>query len=169
MRRLAQSTSAQANVGQLTDTDLVALQQLMGRRGIFGRDMANTILILSPEVAYGLDQLLDYQSMEKVGEMAALLRGQVGYWRGVPIIVTEAVPEKLDAAGLFDAGTSSNNTKNLFLVVNRQIPKVGWRRDPSIIQERVPGTDTRFIYASARVAFNQMESGGVAAAFNVSV
>ena len=154
--------------GFLADNSLVDVLKSMGRRGIFGRDLENLVIITSPEGSYELDkQLEEYKTLDKVGNLAVLIKGQLGSWRSVPVITTEAMPmTKADGAV---STTSTENVKALMVVPHRKLVKVGWRRKPGVIAERVPGTDTRFVYASARLGMGQMESNAVGMLRNISV
>ena len=154
--------------GYVADDNLVDVLKSMGRRGIFGRDLENLVLITSPEGSYELDkQLDDYMTLEKVGDLAVLIKGQLGFWRSIPVITTEAVP-MAKADGTVST-TAAQNVKALMLVAHRKLVKVGWRRKPGVIAERVPGTDTRFVYASARLSMGQMEMNAVGMLRNISV
>lgn len=162
IRNTADSNKLAAVDHPLAANDLLPLLQILGRRGIFGRDLANVVLVTSPEGAYRLDGLDDYLTMDKVGDKATLLRGQVGAWMGVPVIVTEAVPADVDNVARVNT-VASNNNRDLMLLIHRPTCRVGWRRRPMMEVERVAGTDSRFIYASLRASWNQLEGKAVAA------
>ena len=156
----------QVAVASLADDSILTIMKLMGNRGIVGRDIRNLAVVVGPETAFALDALSAYESLEKVGNLATLLNGQLGFWRSVPVIVVEAM-ELMDSNGRINDDTS-NNTKGAFMVVHRSV-KVGLRRRPDIEQARVPGVDGHFISASVRLDVQAMEDGLVGIGRNVTV
>lgn len=166
LRKLCPAEDQKA-IGTLADDGILDIQALMGPRGILGRDMPNLVCVIPPETAYKLESLDSFASMDQIGDAALLLRGQLGAWRGVPIIVSEQMM-LAGSDGLIDH-TVANNTKGTFLVLHRQIPKVGFRRSPEIEQSRVAGVDGNFISASLRISHNVLESGSVGYGYNITV
>ena len=157
----------QTAIANLADDSILTILATMGSRGVIGRDIRNLVCICPPEVAYKLDALSAYESLEKVGEHATLLRGQLGFWRSVPLIVTEDFPET-DANGRVD-DTPASNSVGSFIVAHRGALKVGMKRLPMLEQGRVPGVDGNFISASMRADVNLLEAGAAALAYNVTV
>ena len=157
----------QTAVATIDDESILTIMALMGSRGIIGRDIRNLVCIAPPEVGYKLDALDAYESLEKVGSQATLLTGQLGFWRSVPVIVTEEYP-RTDANGRVD-DTPAQNSKGAFVVANRNAIMIGMRRMPQIEQAKIPGVDGRFITASLRADVNLMEEGAAAMAYNSTV
>ena len=157
----------QTAVATIDDESILSVMATMGPRGIIGRDIRNLVCVAPPEVGYKLDALDAYESLEKVGSQATLLTGQLGFWRSVPVIVTEEFPQT-DANGRVD-DTASQNSKGAFVVANRNAIMVGMRRMPQIEQAKIPGVDGRFITASLRADVNLMEEGAAAMGYNSTV
>lgn len=154
-------------IATLADTSIITLQKLMGSRGIIGRDLQNLVCIVPPETAYLIDAFSEYETLDAVGDRATLLNGQVGFWRGVPVVVTEEM-ELTDTTGMID-DTSGDNTKGSALLVNKSGIMVGMKRQPTIEQAAVPGVDGNFIRGSFRLDVQQMEQGYVAYGYNTTV
>lgn len=144
---------------------ILAVLATMGPRGIIGRDLMNLVCLVSPELAYKLDAFDDYATMDNVGEQATLLTGQVGQWRGVPVVVSEDV-QKTAVDGNIDNVVAENSTLSYFLV-NRSGIKVGLRSRPMVDQQKVPGVDGHFIEVSQRLDVNQLEAGYVGYAYKI--
>ena len=157
----------QTAVAALADDSILTILATMGARGVIGRDISNLVCICPPEVAYKLDALSAYESLEKVGDQATLLRGQLGFWRSVPLIVTEDFPQT-DANGRVD-DTASSNSLGSFIVAHRGALKIGMKRLPMLEQGRVQGVDGNFISASLRGDVNLLEAGAAALAYNIAV
>lgn len=157
----------QAAVATIADDSILSIMALMGNRGVIGRDIRNLVCIAPPEVGYKLDALNAYESLEKVGAQATLLTGQLGFWRSVPIIITEEFPET-DANGRVD-DTAADNSKGAWIVANRNAVMIGMRRMPMLEQSKPPGVDGRFITASLRADIQLMEPGAAAMGFNSTV
>jgi hypothetical protein len=157
----------QIAVAAIADDSILSVMQLMGNRGVIGRDISNLVCIAPPEVGYKLDALDAYEGIDKVGPQATLLTGQLGFWRSVPIVVTEEFPQT-DANGRVD-DTAAQNTKGAWIVANRNTILIGMRRMPTLEQGREPGVDGRFITASLRADIALMEEGAAAMGFNSTV
>ena len=157
----------QLAVADIGDESILSVMALMGNRGVIGRDIRNLVCIAPPEVGYKLDALDAYEGIDKVGPQATLLTGQLGFWRSVPIIVTEEFPET-DANGRVD-DDATQNTKGAWIVANRTAVLIGMRRMPMLEQGREPGVDGRFITASLRADIELMEPGAAAMGFNSNV
>lgn len=157
----------QLAVATIADDSILSIMALMGDRGVIGRDIENLVCIAPPEVGYKLDALDAYEGLDKVGPQATLLRGQLGFWRSVPLVITEEYPQT-DANGRVD-DTANQNSKGAWIVANRRVIMIGMRRMPMIEQGRIPGVDGRFITASLRADVKFMEAGAAAMAFNSTV
>jgi hypothetical protein len=96
--------------------------------------------------------------VDKFGQNATILTGEVGSLFNHPIIVSMAMP--LTEADGKVSTTGSNNTKGQVVAFNRRAFKVGWRRRVKVETERIPATDqTRLVY-SLRMGFGRFSSTG---------
>lgn len=69
----------------------------------------NIVCITSPMGAAIIRKFSDLQTVDKYGQFATLLTGEIGQLAGVKIIVSGQVPKNLNASGLYD-GTTTDNT-----------------------------------------------------------
>ena len=157
----------QVDLGTLESTDILTLAKTMGPRGIIGRDLRNLTAIMGPEAQYKLEELDDYEGMDKVGDLATLVNGQLGSWRGIPIVVSEDM--LLGTSGGNHSQTAASNTLGIMALVHRPTILIGMRRMPQIEQVRVPGADGSYITASMRLDVQPMEAGGVSIGYNITV
>lgn len=155
------------DLGTLEANDILNLAKTMGPRGIIGRDIRNLAMIMGPEAQYKLEELDEYEGMDKVGNLSTLVNGQLGSWRGVPIVVSEDM--LLGTAGGNHSATSASNTLGIAALVHRPTILIGMRRMPQIEQVRIPGADASYITASMRLDVQAMETGGVAIGYNITV
>jgi hypothetical protein len=75
-----------------------------------------------------------FSTLDKVGPNAIILTGQMGQYRGIPVIVSESAP-LTEADGKVSV-TSSNNTKGQVTAVNRNMWYAGFRRELLIEMDR---------------------------------
>ena len=155
------------DLGTLDSTDILNLAKTMGPRGIIGRDLPNLTCIMGPEAQYKLEELDDYEGMDKVGDLATLVNGQLGSWRGIPIVVSEDM--LLGTSGGNHSSTSASNTLGMAALVHRPSILIGMRRMPQIEQVRIPGADASYITASMRLDMQAMEVGAVSVGYNITV
>lgn len=166
LRRIAQSNSDNTAIATLGTTSIVTLMQAMGTRGIIGTDLANLALVVDPGTWYKLIVLDDFTTVDLVGERATILTGQVGYWFGVPVIVSDEL-EYTDANGLYPA--AHNGTKGQSVLVHRRLNMVGYRRDLQMESGFIPHTGLYALSATVRMDLQSMEAGSVAWGYNTTV
>ncbi|GEM_PF-1379391 len=157
----------QTAIATIADDSILSVMKTMGPRGVIGRDIRNLVCIAPPEVGFELDALDAYEGLDKVGPQATLLTGQLGFWRSVPLVITEEFPQT-DANGRVD-DTAASNTKGAWIVANRNAILIGMRRMPMLEQGRDAGVDGRFITASLRADIQLMEPGAAAMGYNSTV
>jgi len=162
------AAAQKVDMSSFTDESIIDALSKMGNRGQLGRDIMNLIVVVSPEVAYLIDKFDNYATMDHVGDYATLLTGQIGMWRGIPIIVSESVKNATDD-GTVDGKTASNNTKGTLFVMHRNAVRVGFRRMLEIESGRVQGGDGRWVYGSVRMDVNQMQPGAVAVGHKIGI
>jgi hypothetical protein len=107
-------------------------------------DPADLAVITSPEVADAIALLDEVITVDKFGQQATILTGQVARIGGAPLVSSIAMPLAL-ATGFVHASTG--NVYGSVVTVNRRGCKVGWRRRITMETERIIGTDqTRMVY-----------------------
>jgi len=166
LRRIAQAASDNVGVGTIATGSITALQAAMGNRGIIGTDIQNLVCVVDPGFYYKLLGLSDFQTMEKVGERATLLTGQVGGWYGIPVVVSDEL-EYTAATGLVPE--AHNGTKGQCVLFHRGLNMVGYRRNLQYEQGTVPHTGLYAMSATVRLDLQAMEAGSVAWGYNATV
>lgn len=117
-----------------------------------------------------LDALL---TVDKIGNDATLLTGQLGSLYGAPVIVSEAVP-LTEADGKVSA-TAANNTLGQVILVHRDSWRVGFMRELLIEVDRDVQKRQYILVASFRLAFQCYGSGSrssqthTAGGYNIAV
>lgn len=110
------------------------LTTLRGKMGLYAM-YPSQLAWLTSVSAYlkrflSLDEVL---TLDKLGPNATVLSGQVLTFQGAPVVVSEFMQENLNASGIYDASTTD---KTAILLVNREVFKLGIRRDVEILVER---------------------------------
>lgn len=118
------------------------------------------VYVTNPETAGTIDGLEQVLTMDKYGQNATVLAGEVSRIGRHPLISTMAVP--LTEADGKSSTTGGNNTKGQVVTFNRRAFVVGWRRRVKVETERLPGSDqTRIVY-SLRLGMGRYTPTGAA-------
>ena len=111
--------------GPLTDAVVVAALARMGKYAV---DPTKLAMICDVQTYLkGFLSLDGVTTLDKFGSQAVLLTGQIGAYRGIPIILSASAPAT-EADGKVSA-TPANNIKGQLTIVNRDMWYVGWMRD----------------------------------------
>lgn len=117
--------------------------------------------IAEPETADTIADLTEVQTVDKYGDMATVLTGEVAKIGRNPLISSIAM-SKTEADGKVST-TAGNNTLGQAAAFNRRGFKVGWRRRVKAEVERLPAVDqTRLVY-SLRLGLGRFSPTGAAA------
>lgn len=131
-----------------TVADMVALRRDLGAWGL---NPAEVTFVVSTDIYYDLLEDWSFQTVEKVGDRATLLTGQIGSIANSPVLVSAQFPTK--AAGLANGSTNIGavavNTAN-FIVGNQR----GLRIDTDDLVE----TQQKVLVASLRTGMTQLTS-----------
>jgi len=99
---------------------LNSVRRIIGKYGLNPTDL---VLLTPVNVAYQLLEMPEVQTIDKYGQMATLIKGEIARIYGMPIIPSEYIPTDLDANG--DHADDGDKTavllvnKNYFLVADR--------------------------------------------------
>lgn len=131
-RAVAAGAAAQHDAGgdRVVSQDIVSSREKMGKYGVNPRDLA---LIAGPR---GYNQLIDLDevtTLEKYGQAATILSGELARVYGIPVIVSEYMREDLDATGV---NVLLADNKIGMILVNRRRFMLGLRRALQIRVER---------------------------------
>ena len=107
-------SGTKASLATFNTTNLKGILTTMGKYGLNPNDMA---LIVGAKGYHSMTGLSEVMTVDKYGEKATILNGELGKFFGIPIIVSEAIRENLNASGVYDGTTT---TKTILLFVNRR-------------------------------------------------
>ena len=127
------------------------LRALRKDLGVWGLDPSEVVFIVNTEAYYDLMDDVLFQTMDKVGDKATILSGQVGMVGGSPVIVSGELPVKAAGANtggvLTNVGAIAFNPGN-FLVGNQR----GVRFDTQDLVE----TQRKVLVGSLRTGMTQV-------------
>lgn len=115
-------------------------------------------------------EIADFATMEKIGERATLLTGQLGQVYGIPYVATDGMG-KACADGMVDVDTTTGNTKGRLLLVHRDMWKVGVRKPIRVATERSEAKGLTSLVATMRVALISFNAAGTytSLGYNISI
>lgn len=134
-------TSVTLAVASAASVDnLVALRRKLG---VWGLDPSDLIYVVSTEVYYDLLEDTKFQTVDKIGDKATLLTGQIGMVGGVPVVVS----------GEFEVKAA---TKYGAICLNKSNFLVGEQRGMRLESEYSVEKQNRILVATRRLAFQQI-------------
>lgn len=129
---------------------------------------SDKVLIVSPEVMFehlmGLEQVI---TLEKYGQQASILNGELASIFGTPIVVSRYLSSDLNANGKY---TGSGSTTGMVLV-SRDSYQIFSRRGVNLVQEQDITTGAYNMVATERLTFDTLDASttkNVAYGFNLS-
>jgi hypothetical protein len=140
------TSTAGTGTAPYTSGDIQKTRKLMGKYGLDPRKCA---LIQSISAYYEACEFTEVKVLESYGPSATIFNGQLANVWGIPIVVSEKVPETLDANGLNDG--SSTNTVDL--LVNRLAYALATQRGITLETDYTPRTQQLELIGSMRVDF----------------
>lgn len=142
------SQSIDAGGDALTDADVLNALDAMGKYAV---NPAQVRMV--PDISTYLKALLgstNVTTVDKFGPEATILTGQLGAYRGIPIILSESM-RKAEADGKLST-TAGNNTLGRIAFYNRLLWYVGFRRELLIELDRNIQTRQYIMVTSLREA-----------------
>jgi len=112
-RKLASAKSATVDISNSTPTaDLHnKIRQTMGSP--YAINPANLAWVMSGITYLLLMKDNDLQTLDKYGQFATLLTGELGRMFNIPVIVSEKQRENLNASGVYDGSTTNRTVSQL--------------------------------------------------------
>ncbi len=144
---LNEVTGQKVDLGALGVDDFATL---IGLAGKYADNSQRCAFILDRWANLKAIQLDDFRTVDKLGDRATLLRGQVGAIYNVPVIMSPQLA-KSNATGQVDQ-TSGNNTKGRIALVNRDMWKLGFRRQVTVAAQRDESKGLTSIVCTMRMA-----------------
>lgn len=119
---------------------------------LYGEDPASLTWLTSVHLSLKImNSLKDYiTTLDKIGDKATILRGQIASLDGIPLLTSEFVRTNLNASGVYDGSVT---TKSQVIVIHRDAGIIGRRRQLKIEQDRVIGADQTILVSTQRFDF----------------
>lgn len=152
------------NLVALTTFNSANLRSIRTKMGKYGVNPRNLVWITGPK---GYAQLLansDVSTVDKYGQFATLLVGELAKFDGIPIVVSEHVKENLSTTGYYD-GTTTNNT--VLILANYSSFLVGDKRKFTLKTFEDIQTDQTILVVTMRRAFAEIYSSSTEGIANV--
>jgi len=120
---------------------------------VYGLNPAEVAFIMSIKEYYDLMAVAAVTTLNTFGSQATLVQGQIDRVDGCRVVVSQQVPENLNAAGIYDGVTE---TMTVDLAVNTQAWMIGDRRMYQVEMEKILETDQYQMVCTARKDFRPM-------------
>lgn len=171
LRKYALETaSCTADMGGFTVNNFRKLRQQMGPLGV---RLSSLAIITSIQSYFQFMNLKDgttplVLTLEKYGQNATLLTGEIGRIDGIPIVISEFMRADMDATGVY---SGAGNSLSAFIILHRDNWLLGKLPGLGVETERLKVTDQGLILAFDRGDLQHVASTAdksVAYGFNVS-
>lgn len=141
--------------GALTDADITGALALMGK---YAADPRNVAMVMDVEtylngiLATGTGAPGEHViTLDKLGPNAVVLAGQLGAYRGIPLLASSQ-HRRTEADAKLSGATPANNVKGSITIYNRMMWKAGFRRQLLIEADREIQNRMMIMVSSFRVA-----------------
>lgn len=161
LRKKALAGTAKIDIGGTNDVTLSDIRNLLALMDIYAIDPSDLLLICGSKVYQTqLKKLAEYQTADKTGGAgtAVAMTGRLKEIDGIPIFVTQNMPQNLNASGVYDNVTK---TKSAIIVVNKTQFVMGDRQLMQVKAFDNPYTDQKTILMKQRADFKQVETAAV--------
>lgn len=145
--------------GAISLADIRAVRTKLGKYGVSPSNLAIVCGINTYNQLLSLNEVI---TIDKYGPNATILSGELGRLDGMPIIVSEFIPETIGASG---RGSGSTTT---LLLVRRDLFWFGDRRDITLKGREVIETDQQVLVALQRLDFKPILDPARSNAFKVT-
>jgi HK97 family phage major capsid protein len=151
--------------GAVTAANIAAVRKKLG---VYGMNLSDLVIVAPVNVAYQMLELPEVLTFDKYGNNFTILKGEIGRIWGMPIVVSEYIPNTLKADGT--EGTPGTDDKTALLVVNKQYFAVADRGNVGLETERKAVSSTTLYVSYRDLDFNKiaLTSTPVAALINVA-
>ena len=151
--RKSLQTAAMVSAGGGTVT-YEMVKQVIADMGKWGIDPKKLAWVVSPSAYAQFTNLDELTTVDKLGANAVILKGQIASLRGIPLIVSEYVPENESAGGTITGTIVTDRTEAL--LVYRGGWKYGNYRNPTLkTQENIIGDYTTLV-TTMKLAFSAL-------------
>lgn len=138
---------------------IATIEAARRKLGVHGRDVKSLVLMVNPYTASALRQIEQVLTIDKYGQQATILSGEVGKIMGITIVENSYIPlDNTDENKLY---VPINANKGVALLVNKGYPVIGDRRQVKFDQDKVVSTDSVEIAISERIGFTVQHVEGL--------
>lgn len=150
-RKCALST-AKYNVGgdAITEVDMQAVRELMGVYGVNTEQLIWVVGVSTFNAMLNKTNFPSFRTVDKYGQFATVLRGELGRFDNIPVICSEQIREDLNASGVYDG---TGNALTVALLVRRDGFIYGNRRGILVETDKDIEAQSTILVASTRKAF----------------
>lgn len=125
-----------------------AMADALRAMGVWGIDPSELVFFVGINTYYKLlYNNPNIQQVSQYGDQAVLLTGEVGKYKGIPILVTSGVRSVLDTGGTYTTYAEKN------LIVNKNAPLLGDRRTLTIKSQDFIDSDITKLVGTERTAY----------------
>lgn len=158
---LGQSTQS------LATYSVANIRALRAKMGKYGVDPSNLFFLTGP-IQYQKQLLAqaEVSTVDKMGDKAVILNGQLAALDGIPVIVSSVMRETVNASGVYDGTTT---TKSTLLLVYRPAWYLGDRRGLELKLWEDIQYGQSYLVGTARHAFNTPWTSDAVAVAGVNV
>lgn len=164
-RKTANSAGATVDLSTFSLANIRKLRAAMGKYGV---DMRKLAFVGGINVWNQLVGLSEVTTVDKYGSRATVLTGELGRLDGIPIVISEYVPENMDANGL-NAGVTVANTKSGLYLVRTDAFQFGDWRQIELKSRDIIETDQIVLVALQRLDFQNIYAGDKVVAAGVGI
>lgn len=145
---LVDNTGQGSGVGAaIDDAKMVAILKLLGK---YGLDYQNCRIVPDIATYFTMLGMTNVATVDKYGPQATILSGELARYRGIPVIPSASVP--LTEADGKVSTTGGNNTKGQIVAYNRNMWRVGFRRQLLVEVDRLIQKRQLVMVVSFRIA-----------------
>lgn len=155
---LAGSSKKDLTTNGVCAANIAAMRKQMKKWGVSPKDL---LLLVGPSGYNDIVNLSETLTYDKVGnpEAARILTGVAAQIYGIPVVVSEAMREDLNIAGVYDQTTSGSvNTKGSIVLMHRPSFVVGSKRGFTVEVETLRRRQINAVIASFRRDFQPKET-----------
>lgn len=167
LRKLTNTAEKIDFAGAPTTVLMFNLRKKLGKYGATSID--DLVYIIAPETHIELLKIGEVLTMDKYGPNATILRGEIGKFGGIPVVVSPRSYTNLNASGVYDGVTT---TKTAVTLVNRRGFVFGDRKLVRVESDRNALAGQRFVLSTWRGDFQKVFPTAemlVAQGYNVTV
>jgi hypothetical protein len=150
--------------GQVTATDILTARKDIGK---YGARPSELVYITSPKGYLGMLADSNVLTVEKYGDRATVVTGELAQVAGVPVVISSEFSEDLDAAGINANAATTGITGGVLVNRSRWLFGTGRSIEQTIVPQ--PGWDSVYVVSRTRVDFKIVVTNEANARYLINV